>query len=278
MSLVQAAIDPMSLVKTQLSPMPASILKLSGMLNEANISQREVADALRLDPVLAARVLRLANSPIYALQRSVSNLRSAVVAVGNQAIQDILLMSLTREAFAPEIRNSKTGRGLWMHALATGFAAREICSELKMEDAEDAFSCGLLHDIGRMLLWRAEKELYSSISETPDENLCLAERECFGFDHAQIGAIAVQSWNLPASICSVVMYHHEPERAVEVKELTNIINVADCLSNYKLDGVPIDFEYLLSYPVVSLAIRADQLETVWDRVMVCLEEVATAFA
>ena len=278
MSIAPIAIDPMTVVKTQLSPMPASILKISGLLNDPNGSSRAVADALRLDPVLAARVLRLANSPAYALERSVADLRTAVVAVGNQAIEDILLMGLTREAFAPEIRNSETGRAIWMHALASGFAAREICAELSMRSTEESFSCGLLHDIGKLLLWRAEPGFYSSIlDDTPHNKLYLAEREFFGFDHAQVGAIAVQSWNLPSSICGVVLYHHEPELAVEAVALTNIVNIADNLVYHKLNDDGMDMDFLTSHSVVSMAIRADQLETVWQRVLICLDEVAAAF-
>lgn len=278
MTLAPTAIDPMTVVKTQLSPMPASMLKISGLLNDPNGSPRAVAEALRLDPVLAARVLRLANSPAYALERRVADLRTAVVAVGNQAIDDIILMSLTREAFAPEIRNSSIGREIWLHALASGFAAREICRELSMRDTEEAFSCGLLHDIGKLLLWRAEPDFYSSIlTDTPHDKVYLAEREYFGFDHAQVGAIAAQSWNLPSSICGVVLYHHEPELAVEAVALTNIVNIGDNLAYHKLNDMPLDIEYLLSHSVVSLAIRADQLETVWEKVLICLDEVAAAF-
>jgi HD-like signal output (HDOD) protein len=278
MTLAHAAIDPMSVVKTQLSPMPASILKLSGMLNDPNVSQRKVADTLRLDPVLAARVLRLANSSAYAIERNVANLTTAVIAVGNQAIQDILLMALTREAFAPAVRNSHIGRSLWIHSLATGFVARELCMELKMQASEEAFSCGLLADIGRVLLWRAYSDIYTKmLDETPHGKLYLAEREFFGFDHAQVGAIATQSWNLPSTLCSVVLYHHEPESADQAQAVAHIVSVADHFAYYKLNEVPIDFDYLLSYPVVALGIQAEQLEAVWEKVLICLAEVATAF-
>ena len=258
--------------------MPASIMKISGMLADVNISQRQIADAIRFDPVLAARILRLANSPVYAFQRSVSNLHMAVSAVGNQAIQDILLLGLTRDAFAPALRNSEIGRGLWIHSLATGFAAREICAELSMRDVEDAFSCGLLLDIGKMLLWRAEPEVYSPIlTGTPHDKLHLAERAAFGFDHAEIGSLATRSWNLPASLCSAVAYHHDPEMAVVVPTLTNLINVADHLAYHRLAGIEIEMDYLMSYSVVELAIRADQLNSVWERVVVSLNEVVKAF-
>jgi putative nucleotidyltransferase with HDIG domain len=258
--------------------MPASILKISGMLVDINVSQRQIADAIRFDPVLAARILRMANSPVYAFQRSVSSLQMAVSAIGNQAIHDILLLGLTRDAFAPAIRNSEIGRGLWMHSLATGFAAREICAEMSMRDVEDAFSCGLLLDIGKMLLWRAEPEVYSPIlTDTPHDKLHLAERAAFGFDHAEIGSLATRSWNLPANLCSAVAYHHDPELAVVMPTLTNLINVADHLAYRKLSGIEMDMDYLTSYSVVELAVRADQLDSVWERVLVSLNEVVRAF-
>jgi HD-like signal output (HDOD) protein len=278
MSLANTAINPMSVVKTQLTPMPASILKLSGMLNDHNISQRQIADTLRLDPILAARVLRMANSPAYALERNVANLQTAVSAIGNQAIQDILLLALTRETFAPEIRNSAIGRKLWVHSLATGFAARELCSVLRMHSGEEAFSCGLLNDIGKVLLWRSDSMYYSTmLADTAHDKLYLAERDYYGFDHAQVGAIAAQSWNLPSSLCSVILYHHEPELAVEAQAITNVVNIADHLAFYKLQDVELDFEFLMSYPVVSMAVQTDQLEAVWEKVLICLDEVASTF-
>src|SRR5688500_10559805 len=104
--LTAAKINLDALVKAKLPPLPGSVLKISSLLQDVNVSHRKIAEAISYDPMLASRVLRLANSPIYPFQQSVTSLVSAVSAVGNRAIYEMVLLSIVTDSFGREIRNS----------------------------------------------------------------------------------------------------------------------------------------------------------------------------
>lgn len=273
-----AKTDLESIVKAKLPPLPGSVLKISNLLQDYNVSQRKIAEAIGYDPMLASRVLRLANSPIYPFQQSVTNLSTAVSAIGNKAIYEMVLMSIVADSFGREIRNSVIGREIWLHALAVAIAARELSLILQMRSTEEAFSCGLLHDIGSLLLFRADAALYTNIfNQSECDNISPMEREVYGFDHAQVGAIAAHRWHLSESVCTMILHHHNPSESPQVFFMTHIINVADNLTYLKNQKLPIDGEFLTSSSVVSLGLKSFHLEAAWEKVVVQLREIVKAF-
>ncbi len=272
-----AQIDLESIVKAKLPPLPGSVLKISGLLQDVDVSQRKIAEAIGCDPMLASRVLRLANSPIYPFQQSVTSLTNAVSAVGNRAIYEMVLMSMVSDSFGREIRNSVTGREIWLHSLAVAIGAREISTMLQIRGTEESFSCGLLHDIGSLLLFRADSSYYSELFQNSKDDLQHIEREVYGFDHAQLGALAAQRWNLSAPVCSMIAYHHEPSKVNQAILMTHIINVADRLAHLKNEKLPLDNEFLNSPSLISLGINAIQLEKVWEKILIQLREIVKAF-
>lgn len=273
-----AKIDLESIVKAKLPPLPGSVLKLSSLLQDYNVSQRRIADTIGYDPMLASRVLRLANSPIYPFQKSVTNLETAVNAIGNRAIYEMVLMTIVADSFGREIRNSVIGRDIWLHSLAVALGARELCAMLEMRGTEEAFSCGLLHDIGSLLLFRADAAVYAEIFEqSKRDDLSPMEKEVFGFDHAQVGALAARRWNLSEPVCNMILYHHDPCDAPQAMFMTHIINVSDHLAYVKNEKLPLDGEFFSSASVISLGLNELQLETVWERILVNLREIVKAF-
>lgn len=273
-----AKIDLETIVKTKLPPLPGSVMRISALLQDYNVSQHKITEAISYDPMLAARILRLANSPIYAFQQNVTSLNTAVTALGNKPIYEMLLMGMVADSFGNEIRNSAIGRDIWLHALAVGFAARELCTLLQMRGTEEAFSCGLLHDIGSLLLFKANTPLYIEIFNRADrDDLSPWEKAAFGFDHAQVGAVAANHWNLSDPVCMTILHHHNPSESSQALFMTRIINVADNLSYLKNQKLPLDEDFLNSFPVMSLGFKAEQLEKVWEKVVENLREVVKAF-
>lgn len=273
-----AKIDLESIVKAKLPPLPGSVLKISSLLQDYNVSQRKIAEAIGYDPMLASRILRLANSPIYPFQQSVTSLSTAVNAVGNRAIYEMVLASIVADTFGREIRNSVIGREIWLHSLAVAIGARELSTILQMRSTEEAFSCGLLHDIGSLLLSRANSALYTEIfNQCEHHDLSSMESEVYGFDHAQVGAVAARRWNLSESVCLMILHHHDPSKSPQTFFMTHIINVADNLAYLKNQKLPLDDEFLTSASVERLNLKAAQLETVWEIVLVQLREIVKAF-
>jgi putative nucleotidyltransferase with HDIG domain len=273
-----AKINLESIVNTKLPPMPGSVLRISSLLQDYNVSQTKIAQAIGYDPMLASRILRLVNSPIYPFQKSVTNLRTAVSAIGNKAIYEMVLMTIVTDSFGREIRNSVIGRDIWLHSLAVALGARELCLMLQMRSTEEAFSCGLLHDIGSLLLFRAHPQLYTEMFNHYDRSdLSPVERDSFGFDHAQVGALAAHRWNLSEPVCNMILYHHDPTDAPMALFMTHVINAADQLVYIKNEKMPIDVKFLSSPSVISLGLQEHQLEVVWEKVLVSLREIVKAF-
>lgn len=218
-----------NLVKTGLPPLPSSILRIQTLIADINSSSQKIADAISLDPVISSRILSLANSPIYALHGTITNLSDAVTIVGNNAISEQLLVCGVSDAFGRRILESPTGRAIWIHSIATALVATTICRRAKLRAAEEAFSCGLLHDVGKLILLRADAPFYSDLLKSGEEvgDVSVIERRILGFDHAELGAAAAIAWKLPGPVCHMIRYHHHPERTTAGIALAHVLRTAD---------------------------------------------------
>jgi len=214
-----------------LEPLPAHVLEAMRLLDDLTSSAEAVAEAIGRDPVLAARVLRLANSALYMRARRVATLREAVVLVGFGAVRSILVTAVAYDAFA----RGAPGYGLdrvkmWQHALAVASVARHLARARDL-GGEGAFVAGLLHDIGKMALSHSLQEQYQAVLKAVQEGLDFveAERRVLGWDHAQVGAEAARRWNLPEALVQAIEYHHRPDE-LPGPSLADAVHVADVLS------------------------------------------------
>ncbi|MDR7415652.1 MAG: HDOD domain-containing protein [Armatimonadota bacterium] len=213
-----------------LKPFPAHVVEAMQLLDDLNTSAEEVASALGRDPVLAARVLRLANSALYLRARRVATLREAVVLVGFAAVRSLLVSAVAYDAFRPGAPGYGLDRvQLWQHSLAVATVARRLAGS-RERDAEAAFVAGLLHDIGKLALSSALQEQYPAVLEAVAGGMDFveAERAVLGCDHAQVGAEAARRWNLPDPLITAIAYHHRPDEP-EDPGLADAVHVADAL-------------------------------------------------
>lgn len=266
------------LIKTELPPMPASVSRVSELLTDMRVSQQAIADAISLDPILSSRILRLANSATYGLHGTVTNLLSAVSTVGNAAISDILLMSGISDSFGRKVLRSRVGRTIWQHLVATAMTASEICHVSGMRGADEAFSCGLLHDIGKLILLRADALLYTDLTASPpiEGGIRALEKSVYGFDHAELGAEAAIAWKLPGAVCHMIRFHHEPTKVQAGVAMAHIINLADTLVTLKTDGKPM-FQLMASESAQAFHLTESQYDDVWETVTQRLSEIVETF-
>ncbi|MDQ7800668.1 MAG: HDOD domain-containing protein [Armatimonadota bacterium] len=214
-----------------LEPFPGHVLEAMHLLDDLSSSAEQVAQAIGRDPVLAARVLRLANSALYMRTRRVATLREAVVLVGFGAVRSILVTAVAYDAFARGAPGYGLDRAqMWQHALAVAVVARHLAQARGLA-AEAAFVAGLLHDIGKMALSHSLQEQYQAVLEAvrAGADFVEAERAVLGWDHAQVGAEAARRWNLPEALVQAIQYHHRPDEA-EDPGLADAVHVADALS------------------------------------------------
>ena len=266
------------LIKTGLPPLPGSVMRVSALLSDINVSQRKIADAISLDPILSSRILRIANSPIYSLRENVTNLGTAVTAIGNSSISQTITISGVSDAFGRRVLSSPAGQEIWAHSIAVAMAATEICRVARITAADEAFSCGLLHDIGKLILLRADAPLYKKLlADVGDGDLTALERETFGFDHAELGAAAAESWNLPAPVVNLIKFHHQPLEATSGFAVTYVLHTADRLVNLKTANAATD-ELYNEESVITFGLKVDQFDEIWQTVLLRLKEILATLA
>ncbi|MCW5960042.1 MAG: HDOD domain-containing protein [Pyrinomonadaceae bacterium] len=271
-------IDVEALVRTKLPPLPGSVVRILQLLQDSNVTTRALADAVSFDPLLTTRILRLANSPIYSLQRRVMSIATAIDVIGMRSLYDILMLSAAAESFSAEIRTSVIGRLIWEHSLTTALYARELSRELGLRGTEEVFLCGLLHDIGKILLLRADPQEYADALEKRGEKEMLVwEQETFGIDHSSIGELVAKSWKLPEAVGFTIANHH---RTGEIENIVpHLISVSDTVAN--INGFGVRFEEIESLTnsesVQLLQLKGEVLESVWERIEPGLQEVMDSF-
>ncbi len=272
----EASIDIEQLVKTKLAPLPGSATRVLGIIQNDNVTTHDLAEAIGYDLALASRVMRLANSPLYAMQREVSTVSAAVAAVGVRSIYDIVMLGVAADSVSKELRSMKTGVSLWEHSVAVALASREISRELGLRGTEEAFICGLLHDIGKNLLFQADSPRFTETESAQDaDGASVLEKRIFGYTHEQVGFYVARRWGLSDGVSAVMLWHHDPSQAAQAVVISHIVNVADDLVTRKGMGMYIDSPetYPTSKSVDYLRVSEAQMENVWIKTESSIHEI-----
>jgi signal transduction histidine kinase/HD-like signal output (HDOD) protein len=176
-----------------------------------------MAELIEIDPALTAMVLRVANTPYHERACSITSLRTALSKLGYAVLRGIALSCPTLEFFTDRPVDYGTDPvRLWKHSIGTAVWARELAARTAPPvDPEEAFVCGLLHDVGKLFLCSRMKQGYGALlsrADAEDVPAYRLERERFGFSHADVGRWLLDQWKIPALYCSVVQHHHDPSQ------------------------------------------------------------------
>jgi len=190
----------------------------------------------------------------------------AVSALGNETIYSMVFMSAAAEAFTKGPRSSFE-RDLWEHSVAVGLAAREIMLMLRLRGLEEGFLCGLLHDLGKLMLLRHDASSYKELLNTSDEHeLLRGETAVYGYTHSQVGALAAKRWNLPDEISHAIYYHHSPGQAEHGVLMARVVDVADSIAYHAGFGVRLGERDLVeTESVMALKLTNEQLELIVEK-------------
>ncbi len=197
--------------------LPAAATKVLAIANDPSASVREVERVVAGDPLLAARILAVANSARYGTTR-VGSLKNALARLGSGTVRDVLYEAVAQA----HIFRGPAGSGLAAeleHAVAVARTAQLVCERLGIP-SEHAFVCGLLHDIGRPIILT----LSTKTRELPDPTEL---RLLVDAAHARIGAEVAKRWSLPKVVADVCLHHHHDPSASGYSQFANIVSVAD---------------------------------------------------
>lgn len=214
---------------------PLVISRILGTLNDSKANMSVLVGYIEHDPAIAARILSLAN---VAATRThfISNIRDIYTAtslIGMSQVRKIVLTS-SIAGFIGKIPPNKIPPAFWQHSVAASVCGEELAHHtLSTELAEAALTAGLLHDIGQLWLYSFKTEPFREVwSRALTQNIGIedAESECFGVDHATIGAWLAEYWSLPAGIRAAIRHHHTLDSGL-AEPLVPLVHVAEVLSN-----------------------------------------------
>ncbi|MGH9667484.1 MAG: HDOD domain-containing protein [Bryobacteraceae bacterium] len=213
----------------KLPPFPAVATRLLRLLSREDASFAEAARLLRSDAALSAELLRLANSPLIS-HRRVDTILQALSFLGVERLNS-LVISLTLCKFLAPAARCEALRLCWRHNLACAVLSDRLALAYgRSPDA--AYTCGLLHDIGRLALLVAEPARYNELliaSDVSPEELCAMETASFGIDHCQAGALLVEQWGLPLEFREIVLHHHAA--GGQGRSMTGLVHVACAMAD-----------------------------------------------
>lgn len=220
-----------------LPPISQAALRLVNLLDQPAVSNDDVVQVLKYDNVLTAKLLRACNSPYFGLEEPVSSVDQAVLILGHQQILHIVLtLAFGGAMTVPLAGYAVEANELWRHSLTTATASEYLVSsgvDVNV-DAPVAFTIGLLHDIGKLVLSQVltpefQTDIRARITEK-SLSRSEAEKEILGTDHAEVGAALLQAWHLPEDIIEAVGNHHHP--IVEPRpKLSAIVHVGNCIAH-----------------------------------------------
>jgi HD-like signal output (HDOD) protein len=191
--------------------------EMQAITSSAEGSAKEAARVIETDPAIATRVLRLVNSSFYALKNPVSNINLACSILGLKVIKNVVEQASVLEAFGGvQAMPGFDATWLWDHAFKTAVACRMLAERSPIAAGlakDDAYTCGLVHDVGKLVLIDSRAEDFREalqLSQSGKVPLAVAEGEVFGFNHAHVGGLLAQRWKLAPAVQAAVTFHHSP--------------------------------------------------------------------
>jgi HD-like signal output (HDOD) protein len=213
--------------------LPTVLIELSRRMDDPKTSSDDLAQVIQQDQAIASKVLKLVNSPFYGYSGRINSINQGIVILGFNAIKNLVLSTSVMEAFK-DIESGDNFRMdmLWVHSASVAGLAKLLAERSGAADPEEAFVCGLLHDIGKVLLWSSEPKLLSGCiqaSRTHRVPFDELELRVLGFMDSELAAVLAENWKFPASLRECLRWRPQPERAGSSAPLASAVHCANIL-------------------------------------------------
>jgi putative nucleotidyltransferase with HDIG domain len=220
-----------------LGTLPTVIVNLLKILNDPRSSAADLAEIISVDQVLSSKLLQLVNSAYFGLRKEVIDIRQAISLIGYNSVRSFTLcISLFDSMSATGPINTFTKESFWIHSISVGFFAQKLAQRLKLDNPDDYFVAGLVHDIGKVLMFQFMGQSFFHVASTAKNHrfsFYEAERKTIDSNHTEIGAWMMEKWKLPELLLHCVSYHHNDvtnNRTIMPHEL---ISLADNIAKDK---------------------------------------------
>ncbi|MDJ0784504.1 MAG: HDOD domain-containing protein [Desulfosarcinaceae bacterium] len=258
----------------QLPSLPQVIIKLIEACNNEDCSLGELAEIIRQDPALSNQILKTVNSAFYGLAHKVGDIDQAAAVLGTETIKHIALCSSVQQIFrAQGKKGAFDHKAFWWHSLKSAIVARLLAERLSYPAPDEAFLSGLLHDIGKLVLWINYGEAYTDLIVTHmgQPGMLLEGEAELAAGHPEIGAWLINQWHLQSFMADAILYHHQPmDRIMTASRLVQIVYAANRMSQEAVEESKISRETC----EVLFDFMPQQVETILDQAAESLEAVA----
>jgi HD-like signal output (HDOD) protein len=219
-----------------LPPMPVVATKVVQLMQDPNTTAKDLADAISRDAAVSARILKIANSSFYSMQRQVKTLEQAIVILGEKTLKSLVLASSLRGM------NKSFGlmdKMLWEDSIGGAIGARLVALRFHSADPEEAFLAGLFRHIGKLVMLNMDRDKFQKIIEgvyNGEGSFEELERKLFPYSHAVIGEAVLQKWNFSRTLTQVARHHEDLSISrndnPELYRLVVTVNIADKFCRY----------------------------------------------
>jgi putative nucleotidyltransferase with HDIG domain len=212
---MMSALSPEQLANSvqDLPSLPAVVMELLSSIEQENIDISVLAKKVSYDQALTAKTLRLANSSSYGLQVKVATIQQAITFLGFQTTRNLITAAAVTGCFPNGLCPGFNDKAFWRHSIATAACARSLARRLRFNQ-DVAFTAGLLHDIGRLVLVTGHPQAYGEVlawRNRQDGEWLDAERAVLGIDHVVAGVALAEHWNFSDTMRQAIAYHHAPD-------------------------------------------------------------------
>ena len=225
---------------TDMPSLPTVVARLTRLIADPKTTASDINVVLSSDPGLVAKILKLVNSSYYGFSRRITTITNAVVILGFNQVRNLALSAFLFDKFAGTKNSGFDVNGFWKHSIGTAFTGAQIARHFALKLEEDAFICGLLHDLGKFIMAQnAPEHMVMVLDRARKKDILFhsAEQECLGYDHALLGAAVMERWNLPETLVEVVRNHHDPLTTSDKSlQLCCVTNLADIVCRAVLIG------------------------------------------
>ncbi len=221
--------------------LPVIYQELFQKMQDPDVGVPQIAELITQDQALSAKILHLVNSAFYGYSKQIKTISRAVVILGFRAVRSAALAISVFDYFNDEESDSIDMLDFWKHSIAVAGICKVMAKELGINQQEEAFIVGLLHDVGKLIEKRYFSEDFREVCTVAQEQHLSwyeCEKALFQVHHATIGKAIFRAWNFPPSVVDAVQFHHQPSASVKVPQLTALVHLADVMSYQIGYGAP----------------------------------------
>lgn len=255
-----------------LPTLPGVVAKLLEMVDSPETTGRQLGMELAKDQVLSAKVLKLVNSGFYGFSQPISTIPHAVTMLGFDTVKSLVLGSSVLEMMEEALP------GLWEHSLACARTGTLIAQHIELAQPEEISVIGLLHDLGKVLLFQCFEEEFQRVQSLVTDKAMLfyeAEQAVLGVNHGELGGWLLEKWTLPAKLVDPIIYHHTFRPGRDHAERTAVMHLADILCRAEGYGNGGDKKIPQVEPsaLETLDLKIEDIRQIMDRMQGELSEI-----